>query len=265
MPLTSQESALPIPLTVMITAAASGIGRTVAEAFAAGGHRVFVSDSDREALDEMSASNPRIVASRVDVTSSAEIEAWFAAVQREAGGVDVLINNAGIAGPTSRLENIAPADWHRCIDICLNSQFLTSRCAIPLMKEQKGGSIINLSSTAGLFGFGLRTPYAAAKWAVIGLTKSMAIELGDWNIRVNAICPGSVSGDRMDRVIAAEASMRLTSPEEIRREYTNGQSIKRFVEPKEIADLCLFLSSPAANMISGQSIAVDGHTETFHL
>jgi len=249
----------------MITAAASGIGRTVAEAFAAAGHRVFVSDADASAVETMSAENPAIRASRVDVTSPEEIEAWFATVKAEADGLDVLINNAGIAGPTGRLEDIAIDGWYKCIDVCLNSQFLTSRCAIPLMKEKRGGSIINLSSTAGLFGYGLRTPYAAAKWAVIGLTKSMAIELGDWDIRVNAICPGSVSGDRMDRVIAAEANLRSTSPDEIRREYTSGQSIKRFTEPKEIADLCLFLASPAAGMISGQAIAVDGHTETYHI
>lgn len=254
-----------MPLTVVITAAASGIGRIVAEAFAAAGHRVFVSDANAQAVEAMSAANPGISASRVDVTSAEEIEAWFAAVKGAAGGVDVLINNAGIAGPTERLENIAVESWYQCIDVCLNSQFLTSRCAIPLMKEKRSGSIINLSSTAGLFGYGLRTPYAAAKWAVIGLTKSMAIELGDWNIRVNAICPGSVSGDRMDRVIAAEAALRATSPDEIRREYTSGQSIKRFTEPIEIADLCLFLSSPAAGMISGQAIAIDGHTETYHL
>lgn len=252
-------------LVVMITAAASGIGRTVGEAFAAAGHRVFVSDANAQSVEDMSSANPGIAARRVDVTSAEEIEAWFALVKAEAGGPDVLINNAGIAGPTERLENIAVEAWQQCIDVCLNSQFLTSRCAIPLMKEKGSGSIINLSSTAGLFGYGLRTPYAAAKWAVIGLTKSLAIELGDWSIRVNAICPGSVSGDRMDRVIAAEASLRSTSPEEIRREYTSGQSIKRFTEPKEIADLCLFLSSPAASMISGQAIAVDGHTETYHI
>lgn len=256
---------MPAPLTVMITAAASGIGRTVAEAFAAAGHRVFVSDADQGATDDMAAKNPGIATSRVDVTSASEIEAWFARVNTEAGGLDVLINNAGIAGPTARLEEIAIEKWMQCIDVCLNSQFLTSRCAIPMMKERRGGCIVNFSSTAGLFGYGLRTPYAAAKWAVIGLTKSMAIELGDWNIRVNAICPGSVSGNRMDRVIAAEASMRSAQPEDIRREYTRGQSIKRFVEPKEIADLCLFLSSPAASMISGQSLAIDGHTETYHI
>ena len=249
----------------MITAAASGIGRVVAETFAAAGHNVFVSDANMRAVEEMSAANPGISASQVDVTSPEDIEKWFATVKVAAGGVDILINNAGIAGPTERLENIDIESWHQCIDVCLNSQFLTSRCAIPLMKEKRSGSIINLSSTAGLFGYGLRTPYAAAKWAVIGLTKSMAIELGEWNIRVNAICPGSVSGDRMDRVIAAEASLRSTSPDEIRREYTSGQSLKRFTEPKEIADLCLFLSSPAAGMISGQAIAIDGHTETYHI
>ena len=253
------------PLVVMITAAASGIGRKIAEAYAQAGHRVFVCDADGQAVKDMSAGNPGIVTHCVNVTSPAEIEAWFAAVQKQAKSIDVLINNAGIAGPTERLENIDVEDWRKCIDVCLNSQFFTSRCVIPLMKEQCSGSIINLSSTAGLFGYGLRTPYAAAKWAVIGLTKSMAIELGDWNIRVNAICPGSVSGDRMDRVIAKEALMRSTSAEQVRREYSSGQSIKRFVEPNEIADLCLFLSSSAAAMISGQSIAIDGHTETYHL
>lgn len=253
------------PLTVLITAAASGIGRIVAETFAAAGHSVFVSDANPSAVEEMSAANPGISATRVDVTSSEEIEDWFATVNAATGGVDVLINNAGIAGPTERLENITTESWRRCIDVCLNSQFLTSRCAIPLMKKKGSGSIINLSSTAGLFGYGMRTPYAAAKWAVIGLTKSMAIELGDWNIRVNAICPGSVSGDRMNRVIAAEAALRSTSTEEVRREYTSGQSIKRFTEPNEIAELCLFLSSPAASMISGQAIAIDGHTETYHI
>jgi NAD(P)-dependent dehydrogenase (short-subunit alcohol dehydrogenase family) len=133
------------------------------------------------------------------------------------------------------------------------------------MKAQASGSIINLSSVAGLVGFGMRSPYAAAKWAVIGFTKSLAIELGPYGVRVNAICPGTVKGDRIDRVIAAESQRRGIPFKEVAEEYISGQSIKRYVDPSEIADLCLFLASPAAKMITGQAIAVDGHTETYHI
>jgi NAD(P)-dependent dehydrogenase (short-subunit alcohol dehydrogenase family) len=133
------------------------------------------------------------------------------------------------------------------------------------MKAQRSGSIINLSSMAGVYGYGRRTPYAAAKWAVIGFTKSVAIEVGPYGVRCNAICPGSVAGARMDAVIADEAQQRGIDPSAVTDEYLSGQSIKRFVEPSEIADLCLFLASPAASMISGQAIGLDGHTETYHL
>jgi NAD(P)-dependent dehydrogenase (short-subunit alcohol dehydrogenase family) len=133
------------------------------------------------------------------------------------------------------------------------------------MKSQRSGSIINVSSTAGLFGYGLRTPYAAAKWAVIGFTKSLAIELGPFEVRANAICPGTVEGPRMDRVIKAEAEGRGVPIDVVQKEYIQSQSIKRFVHPEEIADMCQFLASPAAKMVSGQAISVDGHTETFHI
>jgi len=147
----------------------------------------------------------------------------------------------------------------------IDSHFLTCRRAAAVMKQQQSGSIINISSTAGQFGYGLRTPYAAAKWAVIGLTKSLAVELGPHGVRVNAVCPGSVDGPRMQGVIAAEAAARGMTPADVERQYTDGQSIHRLVQPGEIADLCRFLASPGAAMISGQAIAVDGHTETFHL
>jgi NAD(P)-dependent dehydrogenase (short-subunit alcohol dehydrogenase family) len=133
------------------------------------------------------------------------------------------------------------------------------------MKRQKAGSIINVSSTSGLYGVGLRTPYSAAKWGVIGLTKSLAIELGPFNVRVNAICPGSVAGERIERVIAAEAESRKRTPDEVRAEYVSGQSIKRFPEAEEIADLCVFLASDKAKMISGQALPIDGNTETYHM
>ena len=254
------------PLRVMITAAGSGIGLAIAEAFIAAGHKVHISDIDSDALDEASTGNPALEsATQVDVTDEAAVDRWFADCLANLGGLDVLINNAGIAGPTAPLEEIEPDRWRGCLAACLDSQFLTSRRAIPAFKAQHSGSIVNLSSTAGMFGYGLRTPYAAAKWAVVGLTKSLAIELGSWNVRVNAICPGSVSGKRMTDVIAREAMRRGKTPDEVQAEYTIGQSIHRFVEPQEIADLCLFLASPRASMISGQAIAIDGNTETFHI
>jgi NAD(P)-dependent dehydrogenase (short-subunit alcohol dehydrogenase family) len=196
--------------------------------------------------------------SRVDAGNEVATDCWFETAVRDLGGLDVLVNNAGSAGPTSPVEGIDYPAWSECLQICLDSQFLTCRRAVPLLKAQRSGSIINISSTAGLFGYPLRTPYAAAKWAVIGLTKSLAAELGPWSVRVNAICPGSVLGDRMTRVIDAEATIRGTTPEAVRAEYTSGQSIKRFVEASEIADMCLFLASPAGKMVSGQATAVDG-------
>jgi NAD(P)-dependent dehydrogenase (short-subunit alcohol dehydrogenase family) len=168
-------------------------------------------------------------------------------------------------GPTALVEDVEPDEWRECLAICLDSHYLCARRAAPVMKAQGSGSIINMSSMAGMVGYGMRTPYAAAKWAVVGLTKSLAIELGPHKVRCNAICPGSVAGDRIDRVIAGEAAHRGVAPEVIAAEYVNGQSIKRFVDPQEIADLCLFLASPGAAMITGQAIGLDGHTETYHL
>lgn len=253
------------PLRVMITAAASGIGLAIAEAFAAQGHRVQICDVDDRAVAGLAGRAPKLAGAVVDVADEAAMDRWFATAVGDLGGLDVLINNAGIAGPTAPVEGIDYAAWSQCLKICLDSQFLACRRAAPILKAQRHGSIINISSTAGLYGYPLRTPYAAAKWAVIGFTKSLAVELGPWNVRVNAICPGSVSGERMTRVIAAEAAMRGSTPEAVRAEYTAGQSVKRFVEPSEVADMCLFLASPASKMVSGQAIAVDGHSETFHM
>jgi NAD(P)-dependent dehydrogenase (short-subunit alcohol dehydrogenase family) len=256
---------MPNPLRVMITAAASGIGRSIAISFAAQGARVNVCDASEKALEEFRAGNRDIPAARVDVAREGEIDAWFDSALDDMDGLDVLVNNAGIKGPTALVEDIGYAEWQECLAVCLDSHFLCARRAVPLLKEQKSGCIINLSSVAGLVGFGLRSPYAAAKWAVIGFTKSLAIELGPHDVRVNAICPGTVEGERMNRVIDAETKLRGASFEQLKQEYIAGQSIKRFVDPKEIADLCLFLASPAAKMITGQAIAVDGHTETYHL
>jgi NAD(P)-dependent dehydrogenase (short-subunit alcohol dehydrogenase family) len=147
----------------------------------------------------------------------------------------------------------------------LDSHFLIARLVIPHMKKQQSGAIVTISSTAGLYGYGMRAPYAAAKWAVIGFTKSLAVELGPFGIRANVVAPGAVEGARMDRVIEAEAAKRGVSADVVQHEYVESQSIPRFVKPSEIADMCAFLASPRASMVNGQVIAVDGNTETFHI
>jgi len=250
---------------VLITAAATGIGRVVAEAFVAQGARVHLCDVNEAALAEVSSVSPLITASRVDLADVDELDAWLQASIADLGGVDVLVNNAGTKGPTAYVEDVQPDEWRACLAVGLDTQYLCARRVAPVMKAQRSGSIINMSSMAGVYGYGMRTPYAAVKWAVIGLTKSLAIELGPHDVRCNAICPGSVAGARMDSVIDAEAAHRGVDRSVVMTEYVGGQSIKRFVDPQEIADLCLFLASPAAKMISGQAIGVDGNTETYHL
>ena len=252
-------------LRVMVTAGGGGIGAVIASSFARDGAHVQTCDLSSDALDSLTARAPSIVGRVVDLSDAEAIGAWCRAAVSDLGGVDVLVNNAGIAGPTADLEEVSLEDWRQCIAIDLDSHFLTCRAVVPVMKEQGSGSIINMSSTAGQLGYGRRTPYAAAKWAVIGLTKSLAIEVGRYGVRVNAICPGSVRGDRMDRVIAAEAGARGVEPSVVEAEYCASQSIGRFVDPQEIADMAVFLGSPQSQMVSGQAIAVDGHTETYHL
>ena len=250
---------------VIVTAAAAGIGRAIADAFAADGAVVHVCDVDDGALAECRASSPSLHAARVDLADEASIDAWLDDAIADLGGVDVLVNNAGTKGPTAFVEDIALDEWRSCFAVGLESHFACTRRVVPVMKAQRSGSIINLSSTAGLYGYGMRTPYAAVKWAVIGFTKSVAIEVGPHGVRCNAICPGSVSGPRMDAVIAAEAAHRNVPTDVVAAEYMAAHSMRRFVDPAEIAAMCRFLASPAASMVTGQAISVDGHTETFHL
>jgi NAD(P)-dependent dehydrogenase (short-subunit alcohol dehydrogenase family) len=248
---------------VAITAAGGGIGLSIAKAFAAQGADVHTCDIDAAA--PAAAEGHGFRTSQVDVADPGAVDRWIDEVLAIGGGLDVLVNNAGISGPTALVEDVELAEWERCLAVGLTSHYRTCARVVPAMKAGGSGSIINISSTAGTYGIGMRSPYVAAKWAVIGLTKTLAIELGGHGVRVNAICPGTVDGARMRGVIEREAAARGTSSEAVQREYLQGQSIARFVQPEEIADLCLFLASDAAAMISGQAIAVDGHTETFHI
>jgi NAD(P)-dependent dehydrogenase (short-subunit alcohol dehydrogenase family) len=137
-----------------------------------------------------------------------------------------------------------------------------TRHAIPLMKAQRNGAIINMSSNAGLSGCPLRSPYAASKWAAIGLAKTWAMELGPWNIRVNALCPGSVSGPRIEGVINRDAEARGMEADDIRRVYQRQGSLRQFTDPEDIAAMVSFLAGPGGKKVSGQAIAIDGHTES---
>ena len=246
---------------VVVTAGGAGIGRATAEHFAASGDRVVVCDIDDAAVAEVNGIDG-IVAVRADVSDTASVDAFMATAIDTLGGVDVLVNNAGIAGPGGVLEDLDPDDVNRTLDVDVTSMFRTSRHAIPVMKRQGSGVIVNVSSTAGLFGFPYRSPYAAAKWAVIGLTKTMAMELGEFGIRVNAVCPGSVAGPRMDHVIDLEAAASGRSTDEIREGFERQSSLQTFVDATDIAETIAFLASPAASKITGQAIPVDGHTES---
>ena len=248
-------------LRVLVTAGAGGIGLAIARAFVAEGARVHTCDVDEMALSALASSDRAISWSHCDVSDRDAVKKLFTEATDKLGGLDVLVNNAGVAGPTSRVEEMNPEDWDRCLDICLTGQFNCTRLAVPLLRKSKNASIVNLSSAAGKLGFAMRAPYAAAKWGVIGFTKSLSIELGPDKIRVNAILPGLVAGDRQRRVMEAKAQQRGISFAEMERTAFSYTSIKDYVTPQQIADQILFICSPRGKTISGQAIAVDGDTQ----
>jgi NAD(P)-dependent dehydrogenase (short-subunit alcohol dehydrogenase family) len=245
-------------LRVLITAGASGIGRETARAFVEEGARVHICDVDDIALEELSRSDPAITRSHADVANRAQVTAMFGDALTALGGLDVLINNAGIAGPTGRVEDINAEDWDRCVEVCLTGQFNCTRLAVPHLKNSANPSIINFSSAAGKLGFALRTPYAAAKWGVIGFTKSLSIELGEFGIRVNAILPGVVEGDRIRRVFEGKAQATGRSFAEIQDSALANVSMHTMVTARQLADQILFLCSPRGRTISGQAVSVCG-------
>jgi NAD(P)-dependent dehydrogenase (short-subunit alcohol dehydrogenase family) len=245
-------------LRVLVTAGAAGIGRAIATTFLDHGARVHVCDVDRAALDEARRLMPAATQSVADVARLADVERLFADVRRDLGGLDVLVNNAGIAGPTARVEDIAPEDWDRCIAVDLNGMFYCTRLAMPLLKAAGGGSIINLSSVAGRLGFPMRSPYAAAKWGVVGFTKSLAIEAGPDGVRVNCLQPGNVEGERIDRVIDAKAKAFGIPFEAQKQKLLDTVSLRTFVTAQDIANMALFLATDAGKHISGQALSICG-------
>lgn len=247
---------------VVVTAGAAGIGAATARMFLAQGARVHVCDIDDYALAQFLDENPEATGLKADVADEQSVEDFFDSADEGLGGLDFLINNAGIAGPTALAHEIGYEEWKQCLDVNLGGAFLCARQAIPRLKAAGGGGIVNLSSTAGIFGYPRRAPYSAAKWAIIGFTKTLAMELGPHDIRVNAICPGAVSGPRMDRVIEAEAHSSGLPEDAIRNSYTESVSMRTFVSPEDIAAMIGFLCSEAGSKVSGQAIPVDGHAES---
>jgi NAD(P)-dependent dehydrogenase (short-subunit alcohol dehydrogenase family) len=249
-------------LRVIVTAGAAGIGREVARTFLGEGARVHVCDVDRNALDELKTSDPKLNASYCDVSNREAVTRFIDAAADALRGLDCLINNAGIAGPTGRVDEIPPEEWDHTLAVNITGQFNCVRAALRHLAKSGNPSIINLSSTAGRLGFPLRTPYAASKWAVVGFTKSLAIELGPMKIRVNAIQPGAVEGDRIRRVFAAKAQIRGLSLQAMQDEALSHASIKEMIAPRQLADMMVFLASPRGRTISGQAISICGDVQS---
>ena len=247
---------------VVITAGASGIGRAYARRFAAAGARVALCDVDAEAVAAAGAEIGGSIALVADVTDEAQMSAFFLQVEEHWGGADVVIANAGTGGPAGLIEDHTLEGWRTCLAVNLDGAFLTCRWAARVLKEGGGGSLILMSSSAGLHGYPNRSPYATSKWGIIGLMKTLAMELGPHGVRVNAICPGSVEGDRMDRVLAKEAEATGLTEAELRARYVAGVSLRSWVSADDVADAALFLASPAGAKISGQALSVDGHTHS---
>ena len=196
-------------LRVMISGAGSGIGRAMVEVFAAHGARLHICDAVAAHLEDCLTTHPGVGGTLADVADEVQVAAWFRAAEAHLGGLDVLVNNAGIAGPTGPVEDISPEDWRRTIDVDINGMFYATRLGVPLLKQAAArhgeAAIVNLSSVAGKFGFARRTPYAFAKWGVVGLTQTIAKEYGPHGIRANIICPGGMDEPALREMYAQRA------------------------------------------------------------
>jgi len=252
-------------LKIVITAGASGIGSEIAMILSQADAKVIICDKDQEVLDQFSKNNPEIITLKADVSREEEVASFFNEIKDHFGEINALINNAGIAGPSAKLEDTNFNDWKNTLSVNLNGTFLSTKSAIPLLRSAGGGSIINIGSTSSFMGTPLRSSYSATKWGLIGLTKTWAMEYGKDNIRINTICPSSVNGERIEQVIEREAKYRSVSPEEIKAAYLSQTSMKTFIDAEEIAGMIVYLLSPLARKITGQMLAIDGHTESLSM
>lgn len=245
---------------VLVTAGASGIGLEIARAFAADGGKVFVSDIDADGLGALSREIEGVITRVCDNSKRNDVEALIPAAVEALGGLDVLINNAGISGPTAPVQEMDPDAWEEVMNVNLNGTFHVTRLAIPHLKKSPAGSIIIMGSLGGRIGYPNRSPYCTSKWGLIGFAKTLALELGRFNIRANAIAPGVVSGERIERVLEARTKAEGKTLEEVTEAAMSIQALKRFVDPKDIAALCVFIASDAGKSISGQVLPIDNYS-----
>lgn len=246
---------------VLVTAGANGIGLAIARRFLESGAEVHACDVDAAACRAVQGSHPRLSVSVADVSSETQVQGLFRELSAKWGRLDALINNAGVSGPTSRLEDTTLEAWHHTLEVNLTGAFLCARSAVPLLRAAGGGAIVNISSVAGRLGFSLRTPYSASKFGLAGLTQTWAMELGPSNIRVNSVLPGVVAGERVERIIAARADAAGVGNDEMRAQLLSGVSLRRMTRPEDVAAQVAFLCSDDGAMISGQSISVCGNVE----
>ena len=247
---------------IIISAGASGIGWAIAKVCLSRGAYVYLCDIDNKSLNKIKKhplTNKRLFTYECDASDEYEVSNFFDQIKKKTKKIDALINNVGVAGPTGTIEKLNSEDWERTLKVNVISHFYFTKLAIPMLKKNKGGSIINISSGAGIMGFPLRSPYAASKWAVIGVTKTLAIELGKYKIRVNAICPGTIKGDRMVRVIRDKAKFLKVSKKLIEKDFISMASMNSWIREEDIGKMCSFLISKDGERISGQAIPVDGN------
>ena len=248
-------------MKVLISGGASGIGRRTAERFLEQGDEVHICDVSREHLDTFLDANPGATGTIADIGNRGDVDRVFDDLRNSHEHLDILVNNAGIAGPSAPVDQHDVDGWDECISVNLSGTFYMTKLAVPLLRKSAQGSIINVLSTAALHGYPLRSAYTASKWGMMGLMKTWAMELGPEGIRVNAVCPTSVEGERIDAVIERDAKQRGLPVDQVREVYLRQTSMRTFVSADDVADVVIFLASDAARKISGQSISVDGHTE----
>ncbi len=248
---------------IIISAGASGIGWAISKICLSRGAIVFLCDIEKKYLNKARKhplNKKKLFTYECDASDEYEVSNFFNEINKKTKKIDALINNVGVAGPTGTIEKLSSEDWERTLKINVISHFYFSKLAIPMLKKNKGGSIINLSSGAGIMGFPLRSPYAASKWAIAGMTKTLAMELGKFKIRVNAICPGTIKGDRMKRVIRDKSNFTKNSKKIIEKDFVSMASMNCWIYEDDIGKMCSFLISEDAARISGQIIGVDGNT-----
>ena len=247
---------------IIISAGASGIGWATAKICLSKGAIVYICDINNKSLKKVQKhplNKKKLFAYECDASDEYEVSNFFSKLKKKTKKIDALINNVGIAGPTGNIEKLSSDDWEQTLKINVISHFYFTKLAIPMLKKNKGGSIINISSGAGIMGFPLRSPYAASKWAVIGVTKTLAMELGKFNIRVNAICPGTIKGNRMVRVIRDKAKFLKISKKKVEKEFVSMASMNCWIYEEDIGKMCSFLISSDSERVSGQTIPVDGN------